>query len=394
MDNLTHSLAGIALSRAGLNRLTSGATPVLLFAANIPDIDILSFLGGSAAYLKWHRAHTHALLFGPLMAILPVLAVGLFWRPQGFRWVGAYVASLIGVLCHSLLDWTNMYGIRLALPFSGDWFRLDITNVYDVWILLFLMLSLAAPAFSRLVSSEIGGKRTTGRGWAIAALIFLVGYNFVRQIPHQQAVGALASSVYEGFPPLRAAALPNAWNPLEWRGLVETEDFYAVAPVRLNERFRPEDATLLNKPERTPPIEAAARSGVFRVFLDFAAYPLFRVEPLDSPEAGYLVTANDLRFGQPPHRRFTAAALLDRQYRVVDSGFFFSGEPDFPGLHAHTGTASMMGNPRSPVREVLLETFRSTLFACYGASLDGGFVPRRQTAGGGLGPAFQRERPD
>ena len=40
MDNLTHSLTGLMLSRAGLNRFYPRATLVLVIAANIPDIDI------------------------------------------------------------------------------------------------------------------------------------------------------------------------------------------------------------------------------------------------------------------------------------------------------------------------------------------------------------------
>ena len=39
MDNITHSLTGLMLSRAGLNRISPEATWVLLLAANAPDID-------------------------------------------------------------------------------------------------------------------------------------------------------------------------------------------------------------------------------------------------------------------------------------------------------------------------------------------------------------------
>src|ERR1043165_1620564 len=40
MDPLTHTATGLFLSRAGLNRWTPLATPILLLAANAPDIDI------------------------------------------------------------------------------------------------------------------------------------------------------------------------------------------------------------------------------------------------------------------------------------------------------------------------------------------------------------------
>ena len=69
-----------------------------------------------------------------------------------FRW--------LGVLSHLVLDWTNVYGIRLLLPFSSRWLRLDQTDVVDPWILAILLLAVAAPALARMVSAEIGSKKT------------------------------------------------------------------------------------------------------------------------------------------------------------------------------------------------------------------------------------------
>ena len=80
MDNLTHTAIGLFLSRAGLNRLTPLATPILLLAANAPDIDILSVAGGSLSYLHYHRPLTHSLVAMPIMALLPVAVVGFAGR--------------------------------------------------------------------------------------------------------------------------------------------------------------------------------------------------------------------------------------------------------------------------------------------------------------------------
>jgi inner membrane protein len=51
----------------------------------------------------------------------------------------AYLCSLLCVLGHLLLDWTNIYGMRMLLPFSSRWLRLDITDVIDPWILTLLL---------------------------------------------------------------------------------------------------------------------------------------------------------------------------------------------------------------------------------------------------------------
>src|SRR3954462_6785810 len=126
MDNLTHTAIGLFLSRAGLRRLSPYATPVILIAANAPDVDIVSATRGSLNYLHYHRHLTHSLIAMPVMAILPVLLVRAVSR-KPVHWAGAFLAALVAVATHLLLDFTNVYGIRLLLPFSSEWLRLDLT---------------------------------------------------------------------------------------------------------------------------------------------------------------------------------------------------------------------------------------------------------------------------
>src|SRR5947208_9141120 len=126
MDPLTHTLTGLFLSRAGLKRWTPLATPILLLAANAPDADIATAAGGSLNYLHFHRHLTHSLIAMPLMALLPVVLVRLFGR-KPVRWLGAWAVAMLAVASHLLLDLTNTYGVRLLLPFSTRWLRLDIT---------------------------------------------------------------------------------------------------------------------------------------------------------------------------------------------------------------------------------------------------------------------------
>src|ERR1700722_5732632 len=127
------------LSRSGIDRKDARAAPMMMIAANLPDIDAVAFFGGPVAYLTWHRSYPHALIFAPLMALIPPLLFLIFGRQRISLW--AYGASLIGVMSHLALDWTNPFGIRLLLPFSDRWLRLDITDVVDPWILAILFLA-------------------------------------------------------------------------------------------------------------------------------------------------------------------------------------------------------------------------------------------------------------
>ncbi|MBI3472963.1 MAG: metal-dependent hydrolase [Candidatus Solibacter usitatus] len=323
MDNLTHTLTGLLMARAGLNRFTPRAAAVLLLAANAPDLDVVTALGGSSTYLALHRHVTHSLAMAPLLALLPVAIVRLA-RRSGLDWTRCWLVSLAGVLSHLLLDLTNLYGIRLLLPFSGSWLRLDITSVVDAWIWAALILAVAAPALSRLVESEIGEagrNRRHGSRWALFALAFVLVYNGARALLHDRAVAILESRIYEGSPAQRVAAFPDPVNPLRWRGLVEGEAFYRILDVDLRSEFDPSRGTLFYKGERNAAVETAGQTEPFRSLLGFVQYPLWVVTP--EPESALRVDLMDLRFGTPRQPGFTATARVDGRGRVLESAFRF-----------------------------------------------------------------------
>jgi inner membrane protein len=325
MDALTHTAVGLFLSRAGLRKWTPLATPILILAANAPDSDIVTLAGGSLNYLHFHRHLTHSLVAVPLMAILPVVLVRLIAR-KPVRWVGAFAAAIVAVLTHLLLDLTNTYGVRLLLPFSPRWFRLDLTNVVDVWIWAVMLLSVAAPFLGKLVGSEIGGAhkpRRHGRGFAWFALAFLLIYNCGRAVLHARALAIVESRVYQDEPPARAMAAPDAIDPWSWKGVVETGDFYAVAPLRLGREFDPARAAIFHKPDPDPAIDAARRSAAVSGFLEFSQFPLWRVSPAPQPEGAKLVEIFDMRFGTPNSPGFMVSALVSNRLQVIDTQFTF-----------------------------------------------------------------------
>jgi len=324
MDPFTHSATGLFLGRAGLNRFADHAPWILILAANAPDIDIVTLAGGSLNYLNYHRHLTHSLAAWPIMALLPVLVVRLFTRPP-FRWLGAYLISLAAVGSHLLLDYTNAYGIRLLLPFSGRWFRLDLNSIVDLWIWAVLLIALAGPLVARLVNAEIGARSASpGRGLAIFALVFLALYTAGRGVLHARAVANLESRIYAGVAPRRVAALPGPVNPLAWRALIETPDFYMLLDFNLTEEFDPSHGNIHYKIEQTPVIKTANNSLEFRDFFNFSQFPLERTTPLERPEGATRVQAFDLRFGTPSHPRFVVTADVTRRLEVTRAGFSFS----------------------------------------------------------------------
>ncbi len=315
MDNLTHTAVGLFLSRAGLNRWTPRASAILIVAANIPDLDTVSLFGGAESYLRYHRYLTHSLIALPVMAALSVLLVRLFGR-RPLPWLWAWLAAMIGVASHLALDYTNGYGIRLLLPFSPDYYRLEWTNVVDLVIWAALLLGLAAPFLARLVGSEIasGSFRTKypARGWPIFALAFVTLYICARGVLHARAAGELESRVYQDAPPLRVAASPAAGNPLRWRGIAETADLYAVCDINLARDFDPTAARIFHKVPTDAAIDAARRTPPFTTFLRFAQFPLWSSAPSPEGENALAVSVTDMRF-----MGWGATAVVDARGRVL-----------------------------------------------------------------------------
>jgi inner membrane protein len=260
------------------------------------------------------------------MAVLCVAAVALIGRKQKVRWWGAFWIALLGIASHLLLDLTNVYGIRLLLPFSGHWSHLDLTPVLDFTIWGILLLGVVAPWFSRLVGSEIGeAKPDRGNaGWAVAALLLLTGYDYTRSVFHARAANMVADRLYKKLAPRRAAAFPSA-NPLVWRGVAEMSFGYADMPVDLRTSFHPEDAALYYKPPRTPAMQAAMETYPFQMLLEFVQYPLWVIQPDIDPvkgnTGGSRVELMDVRFGTPAASGFSATALVDKNNQVQEATF-------------------------------------------------------------------------
>jgi inner membrane protein len=318
MDNLTHTLTGVVMSQAGLNRWYARSGLVLMLAANAPDLDVLTAFGGSLNYFVNHRGMTHSIAMAPVMALLPMLLACAVSRSMR-GWKAAYALSLIGVGSHLLLDWTNAYGVRLLLPFSSRWLRLDLNNIVDLWIWSVLLLAVVAPLLGRLVSSEIGAKPGSGRGLAIFALAFLMVYDFGRYLIHQRAIETLNSRIYRGAAPIRVAAFPaGVVNPFEWSGWVERPELVMHFPLNLLGEFDPTTPDrIIYKPEPSAALEAARQAYPVQKLLEFAQYPLWRVVPLPEPEGAHRVEVRDWRFP------FTASATVDASNHVVSSSFHF-----------------------------------------------------------------------
>ena len=139
MENITHTLVGATLARAGLSKKAPLAAPALLLAANLPDIDIFGWLIGQN-YLDFHRGITHAVAGSvALSAGQAAVFHGInLWRARksplrpSFCWM--WVVCLAGILSNPALDFLNDFGLRPWMPFDGRWYYGDLLGITDPWV--------------------------------------------------------------------------------------------------------------------------------------------------------------------------------------------------------------------------------------------------------------------
>jgi len=328
VDNLTHTLTAVAISQAGLNRKTRLATLTVILGANLPDLDILAGLKDSAAYLQHHRGFTHSLLGITVLAVVIcglMYGVGKRLRPRPgvpVRGWWLFLAALLGTGSHLLLDFSNSYGVRPFLPFSGRWYAWDVMFIFDPLLLALLVLGLGVPWLLRLVSAEVGARRQRHAGGAIFCLAAMAMIFGLRDFAHRRALSILDSHTYSEENPQRLGAFPLPANPFAWTGVVETDTAFHVLRVNaLNPNTPPEEIETLHKPEASPALEAARKTRTGRIFLDFARFPLGNVEPT---EDGFRVSLCDLRFYSASRRGFVAQVELDPNLQVRSESFHFS----------------------------------------------------------------------
>jgi inner membrane protein len=169
MDNLTHTLVGAAIGRAGAARATPLATATLVVAANAPDIDVLAFSQGPYFALAFRRGITHgwpALVVLALVVALVMLAWDRWVRrrrdslAEPARAGPLLTLSAVGVLSHPALDWLNTYGVRWSMPLDDAWSYGDTLFIIDPWIWL---------ALGGLLYLTGGGSRRRIIGWGVLA---------------------------------------------------------------------------------------------------------------------------------------------------------------------------------------------------------------------------------
>jgi inner membrane protein len=333
------------MARAGLNRKSAMATATLVLAAEMPDIDVVTELGGPVFAFAHHRGITHSFVGVPLVSALVLGILWIAWRVRHRggrraaddppRWTLLFGLGCLAGLSHILLDYTNSYGVRPFPPFSYRWYSWDIVFIVEPLLWVFLLGGLLLPKLFALIDTEVGARsrRPRGRTSAVIALALVVAFWGFRDYEHRRALAAMQALTYDGEDAIRMSAYGIPITPFRWFSVVETRNFYQVMEVdSLRPEVDPNDRALIRyKSPETPVTLAAKKSYLGRVYLDWAQYPVTEVEELQAPRSGYVVRFFDLRYLNPENPRqrpLSGWVQLDRSLNVVTQSV---GVRDYPG---------------------------------------------------------------
>ena len=367
MDNLTHSLVGLTAAKAGLERFSSYATTVCVISANVADADFVSlFFGDRWTLLQHHRGLTHSLVGTVALALLvPTVAFlieRIVCRIRGsaprIRFGGLLLVSSLAAATHPVMDWTNNYGVRPLLPWSGRWFYGDLVFIVDPYIWLGLgavafllssdkrwkiygwsVIGLIGTLILLAASRQPGPETTAVRialavwltgiltiitlrafrrqrhfagGTAKAALVLLVLYWSALGLAHRAASAQaikVANSIaaVQGERVIRMATMPSEASPFRWQSVAETDSAFYRFSVALESEHSPadgRDVARFQKPGGRDGelISLAEQDRRAQALLGFARFPFARVSSDDCVSQA-LVQFADLRYTEPGRGR-------------------------------------------------------------------------------------------
>jgi membrane-bound metal-dependent hydrolase YbcI (DUF457 family) len=340
VEPVTHALTSLALARVGQRRLPRFGTAMLVVAGVAPDLDHASYLSGAGSFLGYDRTLLHSLLSSFALAI--GLGAAFYFvalhrdkktsgledsRSPKLTFGMAFLVCAVGIAAHLLLDLVSDAGVRLLWPFKARWFAFDLLRDFDIWILMFLVVGLLSPMLIGLVSEEIGErkKRARGGGSAIAALVLVLGYVGARGILHSRAVDLLESHDYHGRVALAVGAFPESTSPIEWRGVVSTDNTIDEIGVSfgVGREFDPEHSATLYKPDDSPALEAGEQTAAAQRFLKYARFPIASVVRTGDQ---YQFVLRDARFaaddGSPWN--IVVRVRIGGDMRVLEQGFLYA----------------------------------------------------------------------
>jgi len=265
VDNVTHTLIGLGLARAGLaQRFGRGTTMILAVTSNLPDIDAACLPFGPLGFL-WRRTFSHCLPGGVLLVLAATL---LFrWRYPQLSFKTVLGLTSLGIAGHVFADLWNSYGVLLYWPFSARRVSCDWVFILDLAIWAILGLSLLAARLFRRHESWFS------RGGLCLVAAYL-GLCIIASCESRKLLSA--QPVPDGAASPAFYLYPEPFGPGRFRGVARATHNYAIYQIWPFQK-RVEILERLDIEEQNPMVAAARRSETGRRLDSFFSTPVWRL---------------------------------------------------------------------------------------------------------------------
>jgi inner membrane protein len=287
MDNLTHTLIGVAVANSGLRRKFGRGTVIALaIASNIPDIDVFWGFVHHGPSFAYRRMLTHGVLGIPALAALCAMVHRRFFPHVSFRnW---FLLYLLGAVLHVGFDLANSYGVVVLYPFSRHRFELAWLFIIDLALWFFLI----AP----LVVSRVRSPWTSFGDLSRVAVRCVMVYVAACALLHFRSEMAMNGFAVEaGMKPTFSYVFPEALGPQRFRGVLREGDTWRIYRIDSIPGTLVDFAQVKTQ-DGDPDVKKILETKEGRWIAWFAKAPVWK--PVEgAPEGGRRWSVRDLRFG-------------------------------------------------------------------------------------------------
>jgi inner membrane protein len=310
MDALTNSLAAFTLGRTGLRNLSPYGTAILITAANLPDLDLMSVLFDPVNLVSFVGGPFHSAILAPVLAgLLSCIIWALLKRRISFMRVCAL--SLCGLALRLMLDVLPVHGVQLLYPLQDDWYALGAMPYLDPWLMMLLLAYAFWPLLSHFVDMELGIRQAAGQWLAYASILLVALYCGYRASNIGEATAVMQNHVFANETPFREQCYPDTFSVVRVHCAVETESQMVEVDYFTGDAFDPTEAVFHRKQPRSLWQVAQLQSEVFRRVEKRLRMPQCSVYPAVPPENGSEVVVRDLVLAPDPYPLFQLRLLMN-----------------------------------------------------------------------------------
>ncbi|MCD8514470.1 MAG: metal-dependent hydrolase [Burkholderiaceae bacterium] len=319
MDSMSQLLLGASVSVAVMGRRTAVWKAALWggIAGTLPDLDTFIDHGDAVLNMVLHRAETHA-FFYHLLASFPLAWLVAVIHRETALWRRWWIAMLLVLTTHALLDAFTVYGTQLLLPFSNHPFGVGSLFIIDPAYTLPLLVGVLGALVWRHAGLRLNHfalmLSTAYIGWSVGAQAWV----------KQHARESLAQA---GLPTEQVLVTPAPFTTLLWRVVSMGDSHYHEGYYALLDQGRP---IVFRSHDRGGPL--LQRYADHAQVQQIAAFSkgFYRLREVN----GQLLLA-DLRMGQEPAYGFEFA--LDRNGSA--------GQPTQPAIRVGRRADPQIGLP-------------------------------------------------